>query len=493
MVDDKQFIISKKRYTAEGFKNITLRSGFVLSYQDKLKVTVNKDCSVALLGYAWHVLEYAKQPHEFIKQCTDCGNVEEIILKQEEYWCGRYILIIGTKVYLDACGMLGLFYADSAVSSSFPIICRFLGRQIVQPDIIHGFGMDFVPGPLTPVLGINRLLPSQIYDVGDNTISERQLLNEYTDLNKLSTNELIDKIVDTFSTSLCNMRKEVAGNFYLALTGGHDSRTLMSLLEYTGIDYNTFIMEHDNICLDDITLSERLSKLFNRRHIYIRRIRSDYQKISEQNYIKHTGGMAQDEDLKFFSYGQYQKLSPNSVILRSGIWGSVIEYYRNIINDKIDINLLNHKFEGLQYDELCKKSILSYKRWGEEHPQKYINLCNTFFWEQREGAWLSSIEQSFDMMDNLVSLQPCNCRFLLGILLSFDIELRKEKKYQDLIIKKTCPELTAQPYANDMLKKNGKRKNMKVSIEKLIRVYRKYGLRNTTILYKNKLLRKVMG
>lgn len=496
MVDDRQFVISESMYQANGFKQIKLSTGFVLSYQQKIKIVHNKDCSVVLLGEAWQVQKNKISPDSFVAKYPSGQNADEIekdFMREEENWCGRYVLILHSKIFLDACGLLGVFYSKKAVSSSFPILCRFTGKELIVPQIIHGFGLDFVPGPLTTVKGIRRLLPSQIYDFCTGKIYNRKLFISHMELACLEDKERVRQFIELFHSSLINLRKTMGEErkWYLALTGGHDSRTLMALLEESGIDYACCTLEHDDISLDDIEIPKELADRVSRKHVYIPREEKKYSEQRRQEYLKHTGGMSQSQDLMFYAYGQYQKNSDKILLLRSSIWECTVEYYKKYIFDKINMELFEGMYDGLKYEKISKQSLLEYERWIFNNPQRDINVRNRYFWEQREGAWLSSIEQSFDMMENIITLQPCNSRILLSYLLSFDVKNRETKEHEEWITQKACPELSEIRYANDAIKANGRRFNLKASARKFAAVKKKYGVFKTGNIYKKKIFDKI--
>ncbi|MEI3413206.1 MAG: hypothetical protein V8Q57_08505 [Blautia sp.] len=79
---------------------------------------------------------------------------------------------------------------------------------------------------------------------------------------------------------------------------------MLALLEYSGISYSAFTMEHDNISQLDIEAPPALAKLVGKEYQYIRR----GQKPSSRRlkaYDLHCGGMASDEDRNFYACDQY--------------------------------------------------------------------------------------------------------------------------------------------------------------------------------------------
>ena len=49
-------------------------------------------------------------------------------------------------------------------------------------------------------------------------------------------------------------------------------------------------------------------------------------------------------------------------------------------------------------------------------------------------------------MDGITSIQPCNCRLFLSLLIGFDQRERVAKTHEEKIVNKICPILKGIPY-----------------------------------------------
>lgn len=83
---------------------------------------------------------------------------------------------------------------------------------------------------------------------------------------------------------------------------------------------------------------------------------------------------------------------------------------------------------------------------GNDFVNKEISILNRTYLDLRAGCWLSSIEQSFDMMEHITSIQPCNCRLFLSILMGFERQDRAAKKHEEFIVQRVCPAISRIPY-----------------------------------------------
>ena len=114
MINDKQFILGQKSFQSLGWKNLQLSNGFVLSYQEKLKVWTNDPRNIVLLGNMWQVDPNRESPQEELKKLVMTGKTtHEDVFEVEKTWCGRYLLIVDDWIYLDTIGSLGVFIVMS--------------------------------------------------------------------------------------------------------------------------------------------------------------------------------------------------------------------------------------------------------------------------------------------------------------------------------------------------------------------------------------------
>lgn len=482
MINKKQFIIAKKKIHSSDYIYVELKNNYILSYHKDLNIYINKQYEIILLGIAWQVKEKKEDPVSEIEKLAEKyeGYIpEEEILRMEESWCGRYVLIVNEKIYLDATGLLGIFYSREGISSS----CMMLAEIMGLPQIIYRptFGFNWLPGPLTQYEQIKRLLPSQIYNYNDQTINSRQLLATHIPRYK-DEQERIEAFSELFSNSLHNLQDMFPEKkILIALTGGYDSRTLLALAEYAGIDYMCYTLEHKKISEGDTKIPPKLCAALKKDYIYVPRGKNFSEKL-KRNYEIHTAGLADDEDKRFYAYGQYQELVEkygNVVLLRSGVWETATYYFEKFIdnNRKLDFESIYSFFMG---DGLVKKSLEFYARWINKTPLPGLSECNRFYWEQRDANWLSSIEQSFDIMDGVISLQPLNSRLLLSILVDFPVEERRIKMHQMKIISFASPCLAEIEYGK---KKLNTYKRIVEKIRKLIVRIHMMGMKRTIKTY----------
>jgi hypothetical protein len=463
MVDDRQFIIVpsslKDRNMINVFphdrqRELALPSGLMLVYEKHLHVCYNEDCTAVLIGDAWQVHPSKDCPESIIKSFTGRTTLEDVYY-EEKTWCGRYVLIVNNWLFLDFAGTLGVFYSDDMrLSSSYRILCEQIGTEVIYPDTLGEGLMNFVPGPLTPTNGVMRLLPSEIINIATGERRTRPL-NPDGIWNAENDQDRINELEKYFTCSLRNMAKHFPDSvFWIALTGGKDSRTLLSLLESSGIDYKAFTCWHERIAEADLVLPPKLAKAVGRPYKFIERREDNYSPSRADEYMRHTGGMADDADKPMYVYGQYQELDRNHqvVLLRSAIWPCSCNRFKDKFSRK-EIHQMDKCFDTIKVFPKAKKHELYCKAlrlWEElvnyDAINKGINLWDRLMIEERHGAWLSSIEQGFDLMEGIVSIECCNSRRFFSILTGFSDKDKKRKKHEMSIVKQLCPILSKYRY-----------------------------------------------
>lgn len=488
MLNAGQFLISRRPLEKPDFIRIKLTDGYYLHYHKKLPVYIHPSFQVLLLGTAWQAKAGCEAPIEGIERLVETypeDIPEQAVLSMEEGWCGRYVLIVQERVYLDATGLLGVFYSKEGISSS----CLLLAECMELPEKFFqtSSGLNWLPGPLTQYAQIRRLLPSQIYNYGKHSLGERKLLAAQIP-ECVGEEDRIREFVASFAYSLKNMARIFPNKkFMIALTGGYDSRTLLALADYAGIPFECFTLGYEDIPAGDVEIPEELCRMVKCGYTYIPREKVRYSKENEMEYTLHTGGLADDGDKQHYVYGQYQELVGRFgevVLLRSAVWEVAVEYIEKAIGDRLEPESL-YDYYKIGKDVLEMRSLEEYFGWTEKSKQTGINAATRFYWEQRSGSWLSSIEQSFDLMEGLVSLNPLNSRFLITQLLGFPKEERIIKAHQLNIISYIRPELANVRFSGNRPANRSYWFLLEEKIKQGADRLHRLGLKKTARIYKN--------
>lgn len=447
-IHTRQFILSRRRFDRHDFRHLELPDGFILSYHPDLRVRATSDRRTVLLGLAWSCDPAVPDPLSAAAACETDGALERVL----DAWSGRWLLLRDGRLRMDACGLLGVFFRGGDCSSSLALLDEHLGLHPRSPGLKHQFGgMDFYPGPLTPQPGVLRLLPCQGLDFSSGTPFERP---PEPPAPAFHTNEArIAAVIDAFDVLLRRIAADYPGRVQLPLTAGYDSRTLAALLEHAGVEYGTFTMDHRRLRIGDRDVPPRLAAILGRPHRFVPRTGSPNPALYRL-YDEHCAGLAVDEDRNFFAFGQY----PHSAlkrrriaVLRGGVWESVREYFRethHFLQTAQDIREFTSAFLNVRYRTDLQRAYSAWLEHCRAVPSE-LDPVDRYYLEQRAGSWLSSVEQSLDIIPGMDSIQPCNCRRILSILRSFPREDRIKAAHQVAIIRSVCPSLLEEPFQGD--------------------------------------------
>lgn len=483
-----QYAILKIKLDRPDFSSTKMQGGWTLNHHRNLQVQSTSDGRMVLLGIAWQFLPEKGDPLTEMEAL--CSKYPEIIdrkeiLEMEESWCGRYLLLCQGDVYTDACSLLPVFYSRLGISSDSTLLEELDGGRRKNYESPAGRIMNWMPGPRTQYEGVRRLLPSQIYCCNTGEVLPRMLLASHYDGIE-DEKQRLRRIISCFDHSLCQIQELFpAARLLVAITGGHDSRTLLALAEHAGIDFDAFTLWHDEIYEDDLEVPKKLCKAAGIRHYEISRQEKPNAAERVAKYQDYISGQVCDEDRLYYAHRQFDALVEEFgevVLLRSGVWPNVMEWYRrSFTGDGAGFDF--YDWFGIEKGSLEEKSLQEYFDWQKKYPQKGLSACNVFYWDQRNGCWLSAIETGFDLVDHVISLQPANCRYLMSMLMEFPEEERIINHHQYKIVEEACPVMAAIPYGSH--KRQGEKRGQDF-MEKLLRGIgrlRKLGIRKTVRTY----------
>lgn len=212
-----EFVISKDYYGEQGWSHVTMKNTYIISYDSNLKIGINDDNSVILLGWCWSI-DDELNPYKYVAKAQSSDKTE--ILDKEKKWVGRYVLVVGDTIFTDACGIYSVFLGDAMISSSLALIGESEHHKHIDPKLRSG--MNFIPGKYTSFEGVYRLLPSQSFDIMSWKSVERGILR--VDAVSSSDRDKLDLFSEGLLNSLKNMEKFVdnnrLGRLALPLTGG---------------------------------------------------------------------------------------------------------------------------------------------------------------------------------------------------------------------------------------------------------------------------------
>lgn len=351
-------------------------------------------------------------------------------------WAGRWVLIGDGAVGLDAAGMLGLYYnPQTREAGSSP---EFLTRGAPTHTVREEDRLNWYPPPFSRFAGLLRLLPSQRLSLASFTPQPRPLL---VPLPVRSFGETLEELEAVLKRTVRHMAG--LGRVALPLTGGCDSRLILSLLVATGIRPETYTLEHfAGMSRADRTLPPRLAALLGLNHAFVRRPPAVRYPEAYGWYAAQSGGHAVEQDRHYLAYGQLDHLTDGHVILHGGGFevGRTF-YYRRLPADRKSGRRFSF-FEPLPPG--AREALRHYEAWAELHPEE-MDWRDRFYWEQRLGGWIAACGLATDMLPGL-RLAPANCRYTMSLLLSLPLAVRGGSLHHADLVARLTPELAPFPF-----------------------------------------------
>ena len=452
MIHRRQFIITKKNIVIDDFLNVDWSDGYRVYYSRDLCISCGD--SNILIGDAFQVVKDQDKPEEIISER------KKITVKDYSTWGGRWILLTDNEVHLDAAGTLGVFYGQTkdgfVISSSLALINDFsdLEEREYEPIVFGRTKMDWFPGPMTKIKGINKLLPSQILRVSEEgyELIFRDSINS-GDVHFISVNDTYQKIVESqkilFSNIMCKYPR-----INLSITGGNDSRLQATMLAALGIPFETHTFERPKATIHaDFAGARKISNIVGVKHKYIRI--KQYSRIEQTKFDLHTFNNTVDAEREYFVPSEMYDLVDCDIYLKNNLWGIFIDYYARDVGLHIDfskdydenIKAIADIFENVCLENEFGKSIRCCLEWMKEHPIDNLTLEERFFYEQRVGCWLSANEQGVDYIKNIpCHIHPACSIYTFSLLAGLPRDNRNKRLFEKEIASLLYPQVAEIPY-----------------------------------------------
>lgn len=458
---------------AEDWQTLHVSSGLCLSHCPSLPVTTATDAD----GVDWYLLGVAVQTDP----ARAAPPVELATARTQEVqtlyrdWAGRWILIGEGRIHLDACGLLGCFYrvegtSTTWASSSGALLARIPDTEPLRrplPVIPHHgdglnwyrTGINWYPPPRSRFEGVLRLLPSQILSLspGPPNLSPRSLLSQ-AGIGE-GYEEKLDFLENRLVTAFGNISP--TGPLWIPLTGGVDSRLVVSLATHMGRSSETFTFSKPfgRMPEGDLKLPPLVSKSAGYEHRLIKggRRSTKYAALFDE----HTGKHCMDPDRHYVLHGQWDQIPRDATILPGNVF--VLGHFRyaelhmNRLNkserfsDDLDphssadeiASRVTNGFAIERYHrrpQVHRAGIRAWSEWAWAHVEEDLDWRDRFTIEQRLAGDLSSTEQALDLIGP-TRVHLANCTAIVSALLSLPDQIKVTGQHHKDLIARLAPEL----------------------------------------------------
>lgn len=417
-----------------------------LSYSPELPVArvPNGDRSAAyLLGLAVQTAGN-ESPQDELQTAT-----AQSVSRQYRSWAGRWILLIGSQLHMDASGSLGCFYTfypqsggERAlwVSSSAALL-----REVLDIDdkplrsIHHSVGIDWYPPPGSRFESIRRLLPSQILELPAGALLPRPILLPS------STHLSYEEALDGMQGDLVGAIRRVAdrsGGLWLALTAGHDSRTQLAAAVHAGVRVRTYTHTNKYMRDHDRVIPPKLAAAAGMTHEFY--AGGSHRRDLLAVFDDHTAGHSIDRDRYYFARGYFGWSQPEDIILRGfGFELGRCNYWGRFPGPgpRTDLPNVDVILKGMgERSRTARQPLQEWIAWTRAHPEPELDWRDRFYLEQRLAGWASSVEQARDLVEGH-SFHAANSNAYQAHVLSVPEQKRCRSLHQEDLIKRMAPQL----------------------------------------------------
>jgi hypothetical protein len=412
-------------------------------------------------GQVWYLLGVAVQ-----SEAGRPGPVDEITTAtrdtiQELYqsWEGRWVLIGAGELHMDASGLLGCFYTrveesggeidEMWVSSSAALLAEVSGADTTPVrNVSWGEGIDWYTPPRSRFESIRRLLPSQLLVLADGSVVPRRLVPELSET--FEYDSILHKLREHLATVLRRASAATSGNLWLALTAGYDSRLLLAAARYADVPVKTYTLVWPGISQADLTVPRELARAVGFTHSFFSE--GTFREELGAVYDQHTSGHNVDVERRWISHGLLDWSQKGDLIMRGGaLAAGKANYWANFPREDSratppDVVTIVRGFgyEGTTEDQPLISALSEWIGWTHRTPHPEFDWRDRLYFEQRLGGWLSSIEQSLDLVD-AAFLHPGNSGSYYAHLLQVPPQKRRTVQHHVDLIRSMAPELRAFP------------------------------------------------
>ncbi len=427
-----------------------------------LIVTESKsaDKEVVLLGHVFDPKNHELTIADIVNKIAKVNS--ELEVAEELYGLvGRFVLIINTgnkfTFFNDACGLKSFFYTQyksELFVASQPLLLKLVTDDLIsQAERYNSYHKSsYVKSSKEHWFPSGTSLYEKVYHLVPNHYLDSSTMDQvrYWPTQKLEIEDYktgLKRFSDLLRMTLTAASKKY--NLALGLTGGYDSRILLSASRDVSEDmmYYTLLYRDLDFKSSDVKIPSLLSETLGIKH---KKLDCRVEELNEgfkKRYLESTD-MAHLDDWGLIAYG-ISKTFPKDVI---SVKGSCSEtgrcfFYKNGKHPKLksgdDILDINPGWKEIpfivdrihQWFNEVKKSSVS----------KGYNILDLYHWEMSTGSWQSQSQLEWDLVHD--TFTPFNNRELLDIMLHINTKYRSKpnyKLYRDSM-KRLWPEVLSQP------------------------------------------------
>lgn len=447
-VNRRQYMIcSDGTLQIDGMEKAAL-DGCWLYYDPELKwqsVTDRDGGQWTLIGEVYSVKKIGSTPVEELRQ-AHTSEIEDVYF----YWTGRWTLVGNHEIHVDSTGMMLQYYYNKedcwVVSPSLNVIYGTFRDDFpcFKQKMTPNASINWHPAPLTKLNGVFRMFASQklVFSEGKIETRYRAIIDEH--YRGYSDEEKKRLLSEYLVNAVSNVSKFSGKRIWLASTAGYDSRVVLAALLAAKIPFSTYTFMHDNISKADIEIPEKMAKENGYSHVLIQKKSRKPQKELLEKYDAHTFCSIDDADRLFYADGQYSDVPNDAITVKSVFEISRGFYYQRIPNAEDFKKKIEEQYPEIASFSNYQEAIDAWFAWVEKHPNG-MDIRDRFYMEQRIGGWLSTLQQSLDMLP-CTQIQIANSQAILSASYWYSQKDKEENRICFEQIQSLYPKLLEYPF-----------------------------------------------
>lgn len=444
----RQFLISATDCSALNDWKKEIIGRYIIYVHPDTALTISKkdstgDIEIALIGFILNPHYPNESNADILNDIVKNTSIESISEKLYKY-TGRFVLMVKNNnayfIFHDACGLRSVFYTkfNNKIFVASQALLFKLVMPLQQEERYHMYNKSehkksenehWLPSGCSLYENVYHLVPNHYFNFQD--LEQKR----YWPIHKLpgiSLEEGAEKASELLKKTLiaCHARFKLA----LPLTGGWDSRALLSACKEIADDIYFFTLKYRDLTddSDDIKISAKVLLRLGYTHNVID-CRKPIDKTFAEIYTSNSD-MSHLNDWGNIAYGMMNDYPSDKVTIK----GNCSEIARCAYYPKgthasiISVNQLLKLVPGWGKIPFVKEQM---SKWFSDIRKVHMNygydIMDMFYWEQRMGSWQAQSQLEWDIIQE--SVTPFNNRELLDILLSVDVKYRPER--EGLLIK----------------------------------------------------------
>jgi hypothetical protein len=360
---------------------------------------------------------------------------------------GQFAVLSHDRISCDPGCLKPVFYHEGRrlASSSPRLLAELCGATLSPIEVLHGSRPDWLPGPRTRAAGVKRLLSSQ----------HLSLLDFRPVATFLVSNALSSRPIGEITTALRSIFrgfKESGEEVWIGVTGGYDSRVLLSAAIAEGINAVAFTFA-GALVPDETQVAARIAALAGVPH----RVLGPAPIVQEDldYFVWQSIGQCAGLDGEICASGLWNEIPAEALVVRGygGEFGR--QFYYGVLPDS---DWLDSADRSQLYMQLARPWIRGRQPGVQQAFEDWLDWValtpvefdprDRLYLEQRIGVWCSGNEQALSATQRR-RINPVNADYIYSRMNLIAGEMKPGGEWQKEIIKELAPQLLEVPYYNE--------------------------------------------